>query len=422
MNQKQQSQDDLFDTIDTDSIEENLITVDQTSEELEKVKTEIQSDAGDKGEGTQGTQNGTKEEPTEPGNKPEVKQEPKKPDTIQVDNTQAAGGEQKSEEIKDDNKKLGGTPNEGESSVHLHAASLQDKGVLPNFNLDDIKDLEPAEALDKIDEHIAMQIKESINTGIDQYKKSLSPMAQDFLKSLDEGVPFETVRNIMSYKDRYASIGEKDLKDNEELQKETYSESLRMKGFTEAKIGKFVEKAVQDEELFEESKDGLNDINAAIDKEEKDIQIAAKADKEAREKANEKTRENISKKVSEVKEIFPGIEVTKAEKTKIEEMMTVPVRYESRNGRDVPISAAMDVRAKDPIVFEMKLNYFIKNGFFDGNKDLNKFAKKSESNATNKLLNSFGNDKHQSGIHTVEKPKTESEKEKEDVIIFPTNM
>ncbi|MCD6328792.1 MAG: hypothetical protein J7M10_00310 [Candidatus Cloacimonetes bacterium] len=421
MDQKQQSQNELFNTIDTDSIEENLITVDQTSEELEKVKMEIQSDAGDKGEGTQNIQSGAKEESTEPGNKPEIKQEPKKPDTIQVDNTQAAGGEQKSEEIKDD-KKLGGTPNEGESSVYLHAASLQDKGVLPNFNLDDIKDLKPAEALDKIDEHIAMQIKESISTGIDQYKKSLSPMAQDFLKSLDKGIPFETVRDIISYKDRYASISEKDLKDNEELQKETYSESLRMKGFTEAKIGKFVEKAVQDEELFEESKDGLVDINAAIEKEEKDIEMAAKANQEAREKQNEKTRANITKMVSEVKEIFPGIEVTKAEKIKIEEMMTVPVRYESRNGREVPISAAMDIRAKDPIAFEMKLNYFIKNGFFDGNKDLNKFAKKSESNATNKLLNSFGNDKHQSGIHTVEKPKTESEKEKEDVIIFPTNM
>lgn len=123
-----------------------------------------------------------------------------------------------------------------------------------------------------------------------------------------------------------------------------------------------------------------------------------------------------------MKEIFPGIEVTKAEKTKIEEMMTVPVRYESRNGREVPISAAMDIRAKDPIAFEMKLNYFIKNGFFDGNKNLNKFAKKSESDATNKLLSKFGNDKHQSGVHTVNKPKTETEKKEEEVIIFPTNM
>ena len=76
----------------------------------------------------------------------------------------------------------------------------------------------------------------------------------------------------------------------------------------------------------------------------------------------------------------------------------------------------------DPIAFEMKLNYFIKNGFFDGNKDLNKFAKKSESNATVKLLSSFGSDKHQSGTHTVTKPKTDSEKEVEDAIIFPVNM
>jgi len=247
-------------------------------------------------------------------------------------------------------------------------------------------------------------------------------MAQDFLKSLDEGVPFEDVRNIMTYKERYASISEKDLKDNEELQKDTYSESLRMKGFTETKVAKFVEKAVQDEELLDEAKDGLTDINSAITKQEQGNKQAAIDNKIARDKANDATKLEITKIVSEVKEIFPGIEVTKAEKTKIEEMMTVPVRYESRNGREIPVSAAMDIRAKDPIAFEMKLNYFIKNGFFDGNKDLNKFAKKSESNATNKLLNSFGTEKHKSGSPSVQTAKTETEKEEESAIIFPADM
>jgi len=419
MTKEQQSQDGLFNTIDTGSIESNLITVDQSPEELKTVQEAIGTD-DDKGDG-KGTEEGADKSTTTSDNKPVEKIEPEKPDTIQVDNTSEAAGTDE-QKLKEDTKSGGAPKTTEESSVHLHAASLQDKGVLPNFNLEDIKDLPPAEALDKIDEHIATQIQESITSGVEQYKKSLSPMAQDFLKSLDEGVPFEDVRNIMTYKERYASISEKDLKDNEELQKDTYSESLRMKGFTEAKVAKFVEKAVQDEELPDEAKDGLTDIKSAIAKQEQDNKNAAIENKRARDKANDATKLEITKIVSEVKEIFPGIEVTKAEKTKIEEMMTVPVRYESRNGREIPISAAMDIRAKDPIAFEMKLNYFIKNGFFDGNKDLNKFAKKSESNATNKLLSSFGTEKHKSGSPSVQTTKTEAEKEKEEAIIFPTEM
>jgi len=418
MTKEQQNQDGLFNTINVDSIEENLITVDQPAEDLQKVKDEIQTDGG-KGDdkGTQGADKST----TTGEDKPEEKKEPIKPDIIQVDNTSEAAGEDE-QKIKEDTK-LGGAPKvTEESSVHLHAASLLDKGVLPNFNLDDIKDLQPAEALDKIDDHIATQIQESITSGVEQYKKSLSPMAQEFLKSLDEGIPLDDVRNIMSYKERYASISETDLKDNEELQKEVYSESLRMKGHAELKIKRFVEKAVQDEELPGEAKDGLTDINTAITKQEQGNKEAAIENKRVRDKANDATKLEITKIVSGTKEIFPGIEVTKAEKTKIEEMMTVPVRYENRNGREIPVSAAMDARTKDPIAFEMKLNYFIKNGFFDGNKDLNKFAKKSESSAANKLLKSFGDDKHKSGSPSVKSTKTETEKEKESAIIFPEGM
>lgn len=417
MDQKQQSQDELFNSIDVDGIEKNLITVDQSPEELEAVKEQIQLD-GDKGD-NKGAQDSAKEIVKPDDNKPDDKLESGKSDVIQIDEIKAAKTDE--QEIKD-KEKSGGTSKKEESSVHLHAASLQAKGVLPNFNLDDIKDLEPAEALDKIDNHIASEIRESVEAGINQYKQSLSPDAQDFLKALDEGIPFETVRDITSVKERYGSISEKDLKDNEELQKEILAESLRMKGHKEIAIKKYVEKAVQDNELFDDSKLGLTDINSTISDEEANARTLAKNEKLASETRNQKTKENITKAVEGVKEIFPGIPVTDAEKKKIETMMTVPVRIESRNGREIPISAAMELRAKDPIAFEMKLNYFINNGFFDGNSDLNKFAKKSETKAANLLINKLSGTQHKSGTSAVPKTKTETEKEKDEAFAFPTEM
>ncbi len=58
MEKEQQTQEGLFNTIDTGSIEDNLITVDQTEEELKTVQKEIGT-VDDKGDG-KGTESADK--------------------------------------------------------------------------------------------------------------------------------------------------------------------------------------------------------------------------------------------------------------------------------------------------------------------------------------------------------------------------
>jgi hypothetical protein len=55
-------------------------------------------------------------------------------------------------------------------------------------------------------------------------------------------------------------------------------------------------------------------------------------------------------------------------------------------GQSVPVSRAMDLRMKDPIEFEMRLNYFIEKGFFDKDSDFKSIMRKATTSAARKLV------------------------------------
>ena len=74
--------------------------------------------------------------------------------------------------------------------------------------------------------------------------------------------------------------------------------------------------------------------------------------------------------------------------------MTVPVRFtDNGRGGQIPVSKIMDLRSKDPIAFEMKLNYFISQGFFDEKPKFENLAKSAETSASKKFIAKMNSDK-----------------------------
>lgn len=416
--QQQQKSDGLFQGIGMENFEENLITVDIPKEEEEKLATEVETIKPEKTAEQIAAEAGTSttDKPTEKEDKE------KEDESITVD-TKPEEELTAEEKLAKEKKDAGSVPGKegSESPVYLHAATLQERGILPNFDLETIKKLEPKEAIDKVNEHIDQQIKDAIKLGVETWKNSFSPKAKKFLDDIDKGVPLEALQENVTIEDHYSRISEKDLIDNEDLQKSVYSDLLSYRGFSSQKINKLIEKATQDGDLADEAKEGLVEIKGIIADEKTTMENNAVEDKRIRDKTNQEMKEKISASVKEVKEIVPGIPFGDKEKSVVENMMTVPVRYESRNGEEVPVSAAMDLRAKDPIAFEMKLNYFIKNGFFDKDKKLDKFIKKAETSAAQKLIDKMSDDKdkHESGKTTIVTAKTE---DKDGVFVYPDNM
>jgi len=400
MNTQHDDTENLFADISIDSLEEDLITVDVPEDQQQKVEKEI----------TDGGEPEKKESIEEPAAKPVDKtivvDEDKPPETIEEDTAE-----------KDKDK--GGTPDEDEdeSPSYLHAAALREEGVLPNLDIDTLKGKEPEEVFRTINTHIKDQVDESIKAGIDQYKNGFGERAKKFLESLDKGVPFNDVAENYALEDRYNGIDDKGLENDESLQKIVYSDLLNIKGFSESKINKMVEKALQDGELLEESKEGLKEINTIILDERKASEIEAQRIADEGKAKNAEMKVKIEKTIGDIKEIIPGIALSDVEKQNVIRDLTVPVRYANRNGKQIPVSRAMDLREKDPLKYEMRLNYFINKGFFDDDAKFEGIVRKAETAAAKKLVDKMKGEPRKSGATTVKG--TEGQKTKEEEFVFP---
>jgi hypothetical protein len=217
--------------------------------------------------------------------------------------------------------------------------------------------------------------------------------------------------------ERYGSITPKVLENDPELQKQVYSDLLSLKGFSDTKIKKMITMAEEKDELLEESVDGLKEIQSTIEDDRKQARIAAEQEKRDREKRNAETKTLIQNTIKSTKEIIPGVEINEDDRKELVRMLTVPVNFTNKEGKVVPMSAAMAARAKDPVNFELRLAYFVKNGFFDSKiKDgaFDIFTKKLETSATKRLSNILNGDKRTTGKPVTEGQKEIDRKKKED--------
>jgi hypothetical protein len=415
--------DQLFGSIQMPEFDMDLIDVDGPPDEGD---SHVEK-PGDKGKTTPAD----KEKPGDKVDKKENPQTPPKDNTFivddgkdeEIDDSESDKKDAKDKNIKDKDKKNGSIPTEGnESPVYLHAAALQESGVLPNFDLKSLDGLEPEEAILKINEHIQGQIDAEIKDGIDEYKSTIGEKALKFIESLESGVPFDDLADNYSLEERYGSISEKDLKDNVELQEQLYSDYLTLKGIPESKIKNYIAFAKEKETLLTDAVDGLAEIQTSIKEERKHIESETKIKKEKEEDNKKKTKEAIGKSVKELKEIFPGIPVSEDEKKEIVKMMTVPVIFTNKDGKKIPVSEAMALRAKNPIAFEARLAYFIKHGLFDENiKEgaFSNFTKKVETSAAKRLSQVLSGEEATKKKPVSEVDKEKRSKDKDDDFIFP---
>jgi hypothetical protein len=259
---------------------------------------------------------------------------------------------------------------------------LKDEGVLQLEDFE-IKDV------DSLKEGIVKQA-EAIH---EEWKNNLDPKLKHLIDNFEDGVPFDQLIDIKSNEIRYSGITEDRLEENVDVQKAVYAEYLRTTTkFSETKIAKEVDKAADLDELFDNAKEGLEALKEVEKEREAELVEQTKAQKVAQAKAQKEYVENIEKVVKETKEIVPGVAISDKERKEVQKYMTTPVAFDKQGN---PISKIQEIQAKDPIKFNMMLNYFAAKGFFEGKFDtittrvktdvLNKLEKSVESQA-NKMM------------------------------------
>ncbi len=219
------------------------------------------------------------------------------------------------------------------------------------------------------------------DNNVQEWKDSLPSEIADLINNYEEGVPFDELLQIKSNQIRLDSITEESLEDNIDLQKNLVKNFYQGKGFTEAKIEKMVSKALELDELEDEAKEALTELKEIEGKKLESTKLAQKQRELENQKAYTESINRLNTTINEVKEIIPGVKIDDKTKKELFNMITKPA--ETREGQ--AISQVMLLREKNPLDFELKLNYYAKLGLFDENPKFDVIMKKSETKVLGKL-------------------------------------
>lgn len=274
--------------------------------------------------------------------------------------------EEENEESKEsDQKDKSGDPSSQETSekdskkfpLTPYAKLLVEEGVLQNFDI---------EKFDGSADSLIDAFKNQVSVHVEEYKNTLDPRIKWLQDNIEEGVPLEALLRLDKEKITFSSLSEKDLEENEDLQKNIVREYFRKTttGWSDTRIEKEVNRLADIGDLKAESKEFFEELKGLTAKEEEQMKVQAQKEQEEAIRKQKDILDTFKKKLEETKEIIPGTEVSKQVKETIYKVLTTPVGYDNFG---MPMNAIAKARSENPIEFEMNLAYIfeVTKGFKD---------------------------------------------------------
>lgn len=274
--------------------------------------------------------------------------------------------EEENEESKEsDQKDKSGDPSSQETSekdskkfpLTPYAKLLVEEGVLQNFDI---------EKFDGSADSLIDAFKNQVSVHVEEYKNTLDPRIKWLQDNIEEGVPLEALLRLDKEKITFSSLSEKDLEENEDLQKNIVREYFRKTttGWSDTRIEKEINRLADIGDLKAESKEFFEELKGLTAKEEEQMKVQAQKEQEEAIRKQKDILDTFKKKLEETKEIIPGTEVSKQVKETIYKVLTTPVGYDNFG---MPMNAIAKARSENPIEFEMNLAYIfeVTKGFKD---------------------------------------------------------
>ena len=232
------------------------------------------------------------------------------------------------------------------------------------------------DSADKMIEVFGKKIEEEV----EDYKNSLPDVVKNIINNYEDGVDLRKLIETKASQIEYASIEDSALEEDEDLAKALVKDYLsKTTRYSDEKIKKEIKRLEDLGELVDEAKAAKTELVGLEKEYEKRLVDENKKAQEQARKENEKIVKEIHKTITSTKEIIPGLKVNDKELEELFKMVTTPAEVRGNQ----PVTAAMLVREKDPIAFDLKLNYLIKKGAFEDNWDF--IMKKAETKAVGKL-------------------------------------
>lgn len=267
-------------------------------------------------------------------------------------------------------------------TVNTFASALHEEGVLPSINPEEFAKL-PAEEKTKA---LIEAVRTEMTTGLENWVDNLPPQLKKALMNYTEGVSLKDIIESDATETTFGSITEDKLAEDEDTRKKVIKQDLIMRGYTPAQAEKFAQRSIDLGEDLNDSKEALKSILVN----ETNKMESKKQEERARQKAFEESKrkqiEDIKTAIYNTQEIIPGVKLNKVMQDKVFKNMTTVV---GEDGEGRPYNIIGEIRSKNPISFDTKLNYYAALGLFDEKPDFGKLTNNFKTQAVKKLENTF---------------------------------
>jgi hypothetical protein len=221
--------------------------------------------------------------------------------------------------------------------------------------------------LDSIKELVNKTVETNFNAKQENWKKGLSSEKKRFLEIEDAFDETDQAILMAQRLEFFENVTEEDISDNVQLQQQIYYEQLIAKNFTHEQAVEAIEDAVAVNKLQDKALKAIPELRSQA----KGVVQNAKNSKEAKTKAEIEAQTQAFKQllnnIDARDNFIEGLNLNKISKDKLKNNIMNPIYKDPKSGKE--FNSLMYKQQRNPVEFEMLINYYDTLGLFNLDKE-----------------------------------------------------
>jgi hypothetical protein len=281
----------------------------------------------------------------------------------------------------------GSNENKNEVVYKALMKELVNAGVLTIEEMEKLDELPGT--FDSIKELVNKTVETNFNAKQENWKKGLSPEKKRFLEIEDAFDETDQAILMAQRLEFFENVNTDQIKEDENLQKQIYFDLLKAKNFSDQDAIEAIEDAVAVNKLEEKALKAVPELKSQAQKVVQESKSIREQHTKAQQEAQTKAFEDLLSNIDTRDAFIDGLNLNKISKDKLKNNIMNPVYKDAKTGKE--FNSLMYKQQRNPVEFEMLINYYDTLGLFNLDKerkfkpDISKLKSVAKTAAINEL-------------------------------------
>ena len=281
----------------------------------------------------------------------------------------------------------GSNENKNEVVYKALMKELVNAGVLTIEEMEKLDELPGT--FDSIKELVNKTVETNFNAKQENWKKGLSPEKKRFLEIEDAFDETDQAILMAQRLEFFENVNTDQIKEDENLQKQIYFDLLKAKNFSDQDAIEAIEDAVAVNKLEEKALKAVPELRSQAQKVVQESKSIREQHTKAQQEAQTKAFEDLLSNIDTRDAFIDGLNLNKISKDKLKNNIMNPVYKDAKTGKE--FNSLMYKQQRNPVEFEMLINYYDTLGLFNLDKegkfkpDISKLKSVAKTAAINEL-------------------------------------